>query len=111
MSVGTHKRYCRCSAPQDKEYKCTHCSFSPGRENGFKVHTPRENIQTHNVTLKEKEVFAWTEAQLEFLAKKTPKLNIVLAKLMDRGEQAIQKIRTKTVQTSRSASQTKNMRN
>ena len=59
-------------------------------------YTPQENIQTHNATLKEKEVFAWTEAQLEFLAKKTPKLSMILAKLMDRGEQAIQKIRTKT---------------
>ena len=59
-------------------------------------YTPQENIQTHKVTLKEKEVFAWTEAQLEFLAKKTPMLNMILAKLMDRGEQAIQKIRTKT---------------
>ena len=46
-------------------------------------YTPQENIQTHKVTLKEKEVFAWTEAQLEFLAKKTPKLNMILAKLMD----------------------------
>ena len=73
-------------------------------------YTPQENIQTHKVTLKEKEVFAWTEAQLEFLAKKTPMLNMILAKLMDRGEQAIQKIRNR-VQTSRSASQTKNTRN
>ena len=47
----------------------------------------------------EKKVFAWTAAQLEFLAEeanKTPWLNTVLAQLLDRGEQAIQKFRTKT---------------
>ena len=29
LSVEMHKRYC-----QDKEYKCMHCSFSSGTENG-----------------------------------------------------------------------------
>ena len=60
--------------------------------------------EKHNATLKEKKVFAWTMAQLEFLAeqiiklkaKKMPRLNAVLAQLLDRSEKAIQKIRTKT---------------
>ena len=33
-------------------------------------------------------------AVINLKAKKTPKLNVVLVKLMDRGEQPIQKIRT-----------------
>ena len=49
-------------------------------------------------------MFAWTAAQLEFLAEqaiklkanKTLWLNTILAQLLDRGEQAIRKIRTKT---------------
>ena len=44
-------------------------------------------------------MFAWTGAQLEFLAEeanKTPWLNTVLAQLLDRREQTIQKFRTKT---------------
>ena len=68
LSVGTHKRYCQGSALQDKEYKCTHCSFSLGTENGLKVHTSRVYPNIYNATPKEKKVFAWTEVQLEFLA-------------------------------------------
>ena len=36
------------------------------------------------------------ELVIDLKAKKTPKLNMQLAKMMNRGEQAIQKIRTKT---------------
>ena len=71
---------------------------------GLKVHTSRAHPDMHNAALIGNKVFAWTEAQLEFQAelvvdlkaKKTPKLNKQLAKMMERGEQAIQKIRTKT---------------
>ena len=103
LSVATHKRYCQGNAPQDKEHKCPYCKFPSETENGLKVHTSRANSDIHDATLKEKKVFAWTEAQLDFLAelvidlkaKETPKLNMQLAKMMDRGEKAIQKIRTK----------------
>lgn len=79
-------------------------SFHPERKIGLKVHTSRAHPDINNAALIENKVFAWTEAQLEFQAelvvdlkaKKTPKLNMQLAKMMDRGEQAIQKIRTKT---------------
>ena len=67
LSVGTHKRYCQGSAPQDKEHKCTYCKFSSGTENGLKVHISRVHPDIQNATLKEKKLFAWTEAQLEFL--------------------------------------------
>ena len=104
LSVGTHKSYCQGSALKDKEHKCSYCRFSSRTENGLKVHTSRVHRDIHNAALKEKKVFAWTEAQLEFVAelvidlkaKKTFKLNMVLAKMMDREEQAIQKMRTKT---------------
>ena len=104
LSVGTHKSYCQGSVLKDKEHKCSYCRFSSRTENGLKVHTSRVHRDIHNAALKEKKVFAWTEAQLEFLAelvidlkaKKTFKLNMVLAKMMDREEQAIQKMRTKT---------------
>ena len=104
LSAGTHKRYCQGSVPADKEHKCSYCKFSSRTENGLKVHTSRAHPDIHNAKLKEKKVFTCTEAQLEFLAelviglkaKKTPKLNMVLAKIMERGEQATQKIRTKT---------------
>lgn len=99
MDVATHKRYCQGLAPTTKKHTCSYCKFSSDSDTRLRVYIARIHSKQHNVNLKETKVFQWMEVQLEFLAemvidlkpKKTPKLNLVLVKLMDQGEQAIQK--------------------
>ena len=100
ISVGTHKQYCQSIVPAAKKDLYSHCKFSSDSDSGLKVHIARAHPKQHNTSLKEKKLFLWTEAQLQFLdklvidliAKNTPKLNAVIAKLINRGELAIQKI-------------------
>lgn len=106
-SVGTHKRYCAGTPPEEHNrlFKCQHCQFSTNFENGLSVHISRAHPSLYNEQLKEKtRNFQWTEPEFRFLAdtildlkqRKIRNINLTASEVLGRRHQAIQKIRTKT---------------